>query len=349
MTDDTPTPHQRRPRYHGTHPRAFHEKYKELNPEGYAEDIAKILARGDTPAGSHRPIMVAETLAVLAPMPGEVAIDATLGHGGHAQALLQAILPGGKLFGLDIDPVELPRTEARLRAAGFGPDVFQARAMNFAALPQLLAEEGVNGVDLILADLGVSSMQIDNPARGFTFKREGPLDLRMNPNKGQPAAKFLETVSEEKLVRLLQENADERFAESIAHELTVRRGELTTTTALAAAIRDALSTLPRTEREEAGDDPIRRTFQALRIAVNGEFSALDTLLGVLPYCLNAGGRVAILTFHSGEDRRVKGAFKEGQRSGLYAAIADEVVRATGEERYGNSRASSAKLRWARKA
>jgi len=345
--DDTNGEHKRRPRYRGTHPRAFHEKYKELNPEQYADDIEKVKARGDTPAGSHRAIMVTEVLEVLAPQPGEIAVDGTLGYGGHARALLQAILPGGRLYGLDVDPLELPKTEARLRAEGFSPAVLQVRCLNFAALPQLLAEEGLPGVDLFLADLGVSSMQIDNPTRGFTFKREGPLDLRMNPEKGLPASALLATISEEKLARLLRENADEVYAEEIAHTLVQRRGQLTTTTTLAEAVRAALADLSAEAQAEV--DPIRRTFQALRIAVNGEFSALDTLLHVLPYCLNPGGRAAILTFHSGEDRRVKRAFQEGLERGDYCAIAPTVLRADADERRDNPRSTSAKLRWAIKA
>jgi len=340
MMHDESGEHQRRPRYRGTHPRAFDEKYKELNPERYAEDVEKVMARGDTPAGSHRPIMVEEIVQALRPQPGEIAVDGTLGYGGHAGAILPALLPGGRLYGLDVDPVELPKTEARLRTRGFTPEVLQARRLNFAALSQLLAAEGLSGVDIFLADLGVSSMQLDNPARGFTFKREGPLDLRMNPEKGRPASELLATIGEEKLARLLEENADEPHAEAIARVLTARRGDLITTTALAAAVRDALPA------GEDADDAVRRAFQALRIAVNQEFSALDTLLHVLPYCLNPGGRAAILTFHSGEDRRVKRAFQESLERGLYAAISPAVLRPTPEERYANPRASSAKLRWA---
>lgn len=341
MTDEAGE-RRRRPRYRGTHPRAFQEKYKELQPERYADEVEKVMARGDTPAGSHRPIMVAEILEVLHPQPGDIAVDGTLGYGGHTRALLRTVSPGGWVYGLDVDPIELPKTEARLRAEGFTPDAFQARRLNFAALPQLLAEEGLDGIDLFLADLGVSSMQMDNPTRGFTFKREGPLDLRMNPQKGVSAAELLRTIDAEKLVRLLRENADEPYADEIAAALTARRGTITTTTALAGAVRTAVDALPA----ESGDDSIRRTFQALRIAVNGEFSALDTLLHVLPYCLNPGGRAAILTFHSGEDRRVKRAFAEGLHAGLYAAIATTVLRATPDERIANPRASSAKLRWA---
>jgi len=343
MMDDETGGHKRRPHYRGTHPRAFGEKYKELSPERYAGDIEKVMARGDTPAGSHRPIMVTEIMQALRPQPGEIAVDGTLGYGGHAGAILPALLPGGRLYGLDVDPVELPKTEARLRAGGFTPDVLRVRRLNFAALPQLLAAEGLSGVDIFLADLGVSSMQLDNPERGFTFKREGPLDLRMNPEKGTPAVELLATIGEEKLARLLKENADEPHAEAIAHALTARRGALATTTALAAAVREALS------GGEEADDAVRRTFQALRIAVNQEFSALDTLLHVLPYCLNPGGRVAILTFHSGEDRRVKRAFQEGLERNLYSEISPAVLRPTSEERHANPRASSAKLRWAVRA
>ena len=349
MTSTESGEHRRRPRYRGTHPRAFHEKYKEQHPEQYVADIEKVLARGDTPAGSHRPIMVEEILQVLRPRPGEIAVDGTLGYGGHARVILPALLPGGRLYGLDVDPLELPKTEARLRAAGFTPDVLQLRRTNFAALPHLLTEEGLEGVDIFLADLGVSSMQVDNPARGFTYKREGPLDLRMNPQKGRSAAELLRTLSVEQLQRLLEENADEPYAEQIARLLFTRRETVTTTTALAAAVREALSTLPANEREETGDAPLRRVFQALRIAVNEEFSALDTLLHLLPYCLKPGGRAAILTFHSGEDRRVKRAFQQGLERGDYSAIAPAVLRPTPEERYANPRATSAKLRWALRA
>jgi 16S rRNA (cytosine1402-N4)-methyltransferase len=341
MTDAQNMP-GRRPRYRGTHPRVFHEKYKELAPERYTDEVEKVLARGDTPAGSHRPIMVDEVLRVLAPRAGAIAVDATLGYGGHARALLGAVLPGGRLYGLDVDPLELPKTEARLRAEGFPPEALRVCRTNFAALPRLLADEGLTGVDVLLADLGVSSMQIDNPARGFTFKREGPLDLRMNPAKGMPASALLATMPEDRLCALLRENADEPDAEAIARALCARRGQITTTTALADAVHGATS-------DAADDDPVRRVFQALRIAVNGEFSALDTLLHVLPFCLNPGGRAAILSFLSGEDRRIKHAFAQGQRDGWYAEVADVVCRPTPEERHANPRASSAKLRWAVRA
>jgi 16S rRNA (cytosine1402-N4)-methyltransferase len=341
--DGEPGEHRRRKRYRGTHPRAYHEKYKELDPERYAEDVERVIARGDTPAGSHRPIMVAEVLRALEPRAGEIAVDATLGWGGHARALIPRLLPGGRLYGLDVDPLELPRTEARLRAEGFPREALDVRSMNFAALPQLLAAEGLAGVNLVVADLGVSSMQIDDPARGFTYKREGPLDLRMDPGKGLTAAALLAAIGEDDLRRLLRDNADETYAEQIAQTLCARPGEITTTMGLAEAVRLAL---PRAARAKVGDDPVRRTFQALRIAVNDELGALEAFLRVLPYCLVPGGRAAVLTFHSGEDRRVKQAFREQLRGGLYAAVAPEVVRPGPEERRANPRSASAKLRWA---
>ncbi|HEX3817466.1 MAG TPA: 16S rRNA (cytosine(1402)-N(4))-methyltransferase RsmH, partial [Chthoniobacterales bacterium] len=311
-------------------------------PGRYAETVAKVLAAGKTPAGSHRPIMVAEVIEILAPKAGETAIDCTLGYGGHAVEILPLLQPGGRLLGLDADPIELPKTVARLRALGFDETVFSAQRSNFAGLPQVLAQAEIDGADLILADLGVSSMQLDDPARGFSFKQDGPLDLRMNPSRGLPASALLQKLSAEKLARLLHENADEsdpRLAAALAGK------SFSSTRALAAAVRDAL---PRRKDEEV-DLSVRRVFQALRIAVNDEFSALETFLRNLPVCLRAGGRVAVLTFHSGEDRRVKKAFEAGFGAGDYAEIAHEIVRPGAEERRANPRASSAKMRWARRA
>lgn len=335
-------PHRRRVRYSGKNPRRFEDKYKERDPQRYAETVAKVLASGKTPAGTHRPIMVAEILEVLAPCPGGIAVDCTLGYGGHAREILARLQPGGRLIGLDADPVELPKTEARLRDAGFGAEIFTAVRSNFAGLPQALAGLNVAGADCILADLGVSSMQIDDPARGFSVKLDGPLDMRMNPQRGFPASALLEKNPPAALAKIFQENADEPRAEMLAAALAGK--SFATTKFLAAAIRAAL---PRINKEEV-DLTVRRVFQALRIEVNDEFSALDTLLRHLPACLNPGGRVAILTFHSGEDRRVKKSFEAGLRDGFYAGIAREVVRPTREECHENPRSSPAKLRWAQK-
>lgn len=330
-----PVPHRRRPRYSGKNPRRFADKYKEHNPELYPDAIAKVLASGKTPAGTHRPIMVAEVLEVLHPQPGDIAVDCTLGYGGHAREILARLRPGGRLIGLDVDPIELPRTEVRLRGEGF-----VAHRSNFAGLPKVLAAEQLTGADVILADLGVSSMQLDDPARGFSVKFDGPLEMRMNPARGQPATVLLQKIEPGKLAALLTENADEPHAELLAAALAGKT--FPTTRALADVIRRALP------REEA-DESIRRVFQALRIAVNDELGALDTLLRVLPMCLNPGGRAAILTFHSGEDRRVKKAFEAGLRDGVYADIARDVIRPGPAERRDNPRSSPAKLRWAQKA
>ena len=345
-------PHKRRPRYSGKNPRRFEEKYKERDPARYADTVEKVLASGKTPAGTHRPIMAAEILEVLAPQPGQFAVDCTLGYGGHAREILVRLQPGGRLLGLDADPIELPKTEARLRALGFGPETFSAHRSNYAGLPQVLANhfsslspsdgerDGVRGADVILADLGVSSMQIDDPVRGFSVKHDGPLDMRMNPQRGQPASALLSKIKPDELAEMLVENADEPKAAELGIALAGRH--FPATTDLGKAIRTAL---PRLNKEDA-DLTIRRVFQALRIAVNDEFSALDTFLRNLPACLNPGGRVAILTFHSGEDRRVKKAFDAGLRAGNYAEIAREVIRPTSEERRANPRSSPAKLRWA---
>ena len=337
----------RRRRYAGKNPRAFHDKYKELNPQRYGADVQKVLASGRTPAGMHIPIMEREVLECLRPAPGEIAVDCTLGWGGHARAMLERVQPGGRLIGIDIDPIELPRAEARLRTAGFGADVFAAHQGNFAGLPSVLAAEGLTHADVILADLGVSSMQFDNPDRGFSYKGAGPLDMRMNPLRGESAAQLIARASEEDLARLLEENADEPHASLIAQLL--KQENFGTTHAVDRALRATLAAaLPGLTKADVKMS-IRRTFQALRIAVNDELSALDALLRALPQCLSPGGRVAMLTFHSGEDRRVKKAFQAGYRAGVYSAVANEVIRSAKAETFANRRASAAKLRWAVRA
>ena len=350
MADDA-APHKRRARYAGTHPRRFEEKYKELNPARHAEELRKVLERGQTPAGMHRSICVREILSILNPQPGETGLDATLGFGGHAQEILACLLPGGRLFGIDVDPVEFARTEARLRDLGFDASVLVLHRLNFAALPTLLPEAG-GGFDVVLADLGVSSMQIDNPARGFSFKADGPLDLRLDPTAGRSASELLQSVTRQQLRELLVDNADEPRAAALAAAL---QGQyLETTTQLAALVRETLvATLnPRmleADRQTEIKKTLQRTFQALRIAVNDEFGVLDRFLALLPACLKPGGRVAILSFHSGEDRRVKKAFRAGERSGIYARVAPDPIRPSAEERRSNPRSSSAKLRWAVRA
>ncbi|MBI4351383.1 MAG: 16S rRNA (cytosine(1402)-N(4))-methyltransferase RsmH [Elusimicrobia bacterium] len=344
MTEEKP-PHKRRVRYSGRNPRRFEEKYKELDPAKYAGQIEHIIAKGQTPAGTHRPICVDEILSILDPKPGEVCLDATLGYGGHSEKLLPKLLPGGKLFATDVDPLELPRAEARLRALGYGPDVFVARKINFAGVIGLLPEAG-GGFDCILADLGVSSMQLDNPARGFTYKADGPLDLRLNPGRGKPAAELLKGISAEALEKILFEYGDEPQAREIARAIKAALLPVTTTARLAAAVSEGLKELYPQPGEALLKKALQRTFMALRIAVNEELSVLDRFLEILPWCLKPGGRAAILSFHSGEDRRVKKAFARGLEEGIYSRTAPSPLRPSPQERRGNPRSACAKLRWA---
>lgn len=341
--------HRRRVRYQGTHPRSFREKYKELDPDKYHADVEKVLQSGKTPAGMHIPIMVEEILDFLDIQPGQTGLDATLGYGGHSRKMLERLRGQGHLYATDIDPIESEKTRARLEAAGYGPDVLTVRRMNFAQLDQIAP-----GVlfDFVLADLGISSMQIDDPARGFTFKYDGPLDLRLDPTSGVTAAKRLRELNEEELSAMLTENSDEPYADRIARAVAQvfrQGGTVDTTKQLAGIIEDALSFLPSGERKETVKKSCQRTFQALRIDVNSEFESLYGFLEKLPGVLKPGGRAAVLTFHSGEDRLVKKAFRQHQREGIYSAVTDEVIRPSAEECFRNPRARSTKLRWAIRA
>ena len=341
--------HKRRVRYKGTHPRHFSEKYKELNPEKYQEDVRKIISQGKTPAGMHISICVNEILDILQIQPGQVGLDATLGYGGHTRRMLECLQGQGHLYATDVDPIESEKTRKRLADLGYGPEILTIRNMNFADLDQVAPDQKF---DFVLADLGVSSMQIDNPERGFTFKQDGPLDLRLNPTTGVTAAQRLRELDEEEIAGMLVENADEPYAERIAREIirTYRRGgTIDTTRQLYAVIESALSFLPAKERKEAVKKSCQRTFQALRIDINSEFEVLYTFLEKLPSVLKSGGRVAVLTFHSGEDRLVKKAFKQHLREGVYRDIARDVIRPSAEECYQNPRARSTKLRWAIRA
>lgn len=344
------TKHKRRVRYSGTHPKNYKEKYKELQPEKYADTIEKVIRKGSTPAGMHISICVKEILDFLQIRPGQRGLDATLGYGGHSQKMLECLKGEGHLYALDVDPIEFAKTTKRLRGLGFGEDILTVRLLNFANIDQIAEEAGK--FDFVLADLGVSSMQIDNPDRGFSYKTEGPLDLRMNPQKGISAAERLRGIDQEELAGMLIENADEPYAAEIAKEVVTqqKRGKkIETTTQLKDVIESALRFIPAAERKEAVKKSCQRTFQALRIDVNSEFEALYEFLEKLPDVLAPGGRAAILTFHSGEDRLVKKSFKQFQREGIYSEAAPDAIRPSAEECARNSRAKSTKMRWAVRA
>lgn len=340
--------HKRRVRYAGTHPKSYKEKYKEHNPEKYADTIEKVIQKGSTPAGMHISICVKEILDFLQIKPGQVGLDATLGYGGHTKEMLKCLEGQGHIYGLDVDPIESAKTKERLAKQGFGEDILTVRLQNFADIDLVVKETG-RKLDFVLADLGVSSMQIDNPERGFSYKVEGPLDLRMNPLKGSSAAERLKEVTEEELVGMLVENADEPYAEEIAATVMkwFRNGKtIETTTNMKEVIEEALVRVPKAERAEAVKKSCARVFQALRIDVNSEFEVLYTFLEKLPDVLVPGGRVAILTFHSGEDRLVKRSFKELEKAGVYSEVCKDVIRPSAEECARNSRAKSTKMRWA---
>lgn len=339
--------HKRRVRYKGTHPKRYEEKYKELQPEKYPETVERVISKGSTPVGMHISICVKEILDFLQIQPGQQGLDATLGYGGHTQEMLKCLDGKGHHYGLDVDAIEMAKTKERLGELGYGSDVLTVMQTNFANIDEVA--EKVGKFDYILADLGVSSMQIDNPERGFTYKKEGPLDLRLDSERGVSAAERLQEVTREELEGMLMENADEPYAKEIARavSLEIKKGNpIDTTTKLRNVIEEALAFLPVDNRSEAIKKSCQRTFQALRIDVNSEYEVLETFLEKLPEVLNEGGRVAILTFHSGEDRLVKKSFKRFAKEGIYSEVARDVIRPSAEECNRNSRARSTKMRWA---
>ncbi len=309
--------------------------------------------RRSTPPGQHRAVMLEEVLTVLDVQSGAVVVDCTVGWAGHAIELLRRAGPEGRLIGLDLDAENLPQARERLNETGLAFSLYHS---NFAALPAILAQEGVASVQAVLADVGMSSMQVDDAERGFSYVREGPLDMRMDRSRGRTAAQLLATLSETELASALQELGDEPEAERIAAALVAARQEmpLQRTSDVARVIMEATQPNQARGRWRLHPSPGRwnlhpaaRTFQALRILVNRELANLKQLLRILPSVLAPGGVAAIISFHSGEDALVKAAFRDGLRSGLYRAVADDPLRAAFEERQENPRSRSAKLRWAR--
>ena len=341
--------HVRRVHYSGKYPKKFEEKYKEQNPEKYADTIEHVISKGSTPAGMHISIMVEEILDFLQIKPGQHGLDCTLGYGGHTRRMLEKLEGDGFVVGLDVDPIESAKTRERLKNAGFSDDNFKFKLINFRNIDKVAEEFGK--FDFVLADLGVSSMQIDNPSRGFSYKIDGPLDLRLDPEHGQSAAERLHSVTKEEFIGMMEENSDEPYAVEIAEKVfreMAKGNPMDTTTLLRQAIENALW-------KEAKEDPnlvkksCARVFQALRIDVNSELEVLYEFLEKLPKILNENGRVAILTFHSGEDRLVKKSFKELEKNGIYKEVASEVIRPSSEECRINPRSKSTKMRWAIKA
>ena len=342
--------HQRRVRYSGKYPKNYKEKYKELNPEKYKDTIEHVIQKGSTPAGMHISIMVKEIIDFLRIQPGETGFDATLGYGGHTKAMMECLKGQGHMYATDVDPIESEKTKKRLADAGFGEDILTIKLQNFCTIDEIAKEAG--GFDFILADLGVSSMQIDNPDRGFSYKIDGPLDLRLNPEKGISAAERLDGISVEELAGMLDEKSDEPYAVEIAQAVVreIKRGNrIDTTTKLRHIIEDTLNFIPEKEKKDTLKKTCQRVFQALRIDVNNEFEVLYEFMDKLPGALKPGGRAAILTFHSGEDKLVKKAFKQGLRDGIYSDAAKDVIRPSAEECIQNGRARSTKMRWAIKA
>ena len=342
--------HKRRVRYKGKYHKKYHEKYKELQPEKYKDTIEKVINKGSTPAGMHISICVDEILDFLQIKPGQVGFDATLGYGGHTLKMMEKLEHKGHMYACDIDPIESAKTKERLANLGYGEDFLTIKLMNFAQIDELVKEAGK--FDFILADLGVSSMQIDNPDRGFSYKKDGPLDLRLNPTKGISAAERLKHIDEDEFAGMLIENSDEPYAKEIAKKVVqlIKKGvTIDTTKKLYQAIEEALQFIPQKEREMAIKKSSARVFQALRIDINQEFEVLYSFLEKLPDALNPNGRVAILTFHSGEDKLVKKSFKRFYKEGIYSEIAKDVIRPSAKECARNSRAHSTKMRWAIKA
>ena len=345
--------HKRRPHYSGKYPKHFNEKYKELNPEKYTSQQEHVINKGITPAGTHIPIMVDEILNFLQIKEGEKGIDCTLGYGGHTTKMLEKLDHTGHLVSLDIDPIEIKKTTERVRNKGFNEKDFTPVHINFRDIDKVAAEYGP--FDFLLADLGVSSMQLDDPSRGFTWKEDGPLDLRFNPEKGNSAAEVLKDITIEDFISILMENSDETYALDIAKELD-KAQHLNrvpkTTKELCNMISSALDknkeikALSKDERSELYRKTYARVFQALRIEVNQEFEVLYEFLNKLPGIMAPGGRIAILTFHSGEDRMVKKLFKEGKLNNIYVDTEDIVIRPSKDECYRNPRAHSTKLRTA---
>lgn len=358
-------PHKRRPRYSGTHPRKFSEKYKELDPATFPHLQKHVAAQGRTPAGTHIPVLVGEVMDLLHPQPGDAVVDCTLGYGGHALEFLRRIGPTGTFVGIDIDAKQLARTHERLlaaterlaadkEAASQWRSRIHLQRSHFAGLGKSMGSIGLSGFDIIFADLGVSSMQIDDPQRGFSYKHDGPLDMRMDDRIARTAADVVAAISADELAVALHELSDEPDARKITDAIVRRRAfrPITRTNQLVDVIFEVKGTTRRAWRERPESQrhllhPAARTFQALRMLVNDEVAGLTQLLRIAPHCLRAGGRFGVISFHSKEDARVEQFFRDGLATGTYSAISQTPIRPTPAEVASNPRSRSAILRWAK--
>jgi len=287
----------------------------------------------------HVPVLPAEVLNALAPQPGGVYVDATVGAGGHTRLLAGRVQPGGRIIGLDRDPAMLEL--ARPRQDGLPVTLVPA---SFDELRGVLNDLGLETVDGVLADLGICSDQLEAAGRGFSFTQSGPLDMRMNPQEGEPASALLRRLNERELADLIYRYGEERFSRRIARRIVEerRRTPLETTEQLAELVRRCVPRPSRRpERRRPPIDPATRTFQALRIAVNEEMATLERFLRVLPGCVRPGGTAVIISFHSLEDRQVKQAFRNEE---IWEVQRRKPVQPSEAEIEQNPRARSAKLR-----
>ncbi|NQV32467.1 MAG: 16S rRNA (cytosine(1402)-N(4))-methyltransferase RsmH [Phycisphaeraceae bacterium] len=351
MTDSDPKPHKRRARYSGTHPKAYSQKYKEKHPDKFPELHERLRAKGKTPASTHVPIMVEEVLGMLSPQPGEIVVDCTLGYGGHTYQFSKRLGPTGRIIGLDVDGDELDKTRERLTKIATPLTVYRK---NYAGLASVLGEEKLPGVDIIFADVGVSSMQVDDPARGISYKHKGPLDMRMDSRLKETGIDLLQKLSAEELSLALKELSDEPDHNEIAKAIVAQRVSqpITQTGQLIRLVFQVKRWTPKSWKEQQKKrfntlHPAARTFQALRILVNDELGSLTQLLRIAPQCLNPGGRIGIISFHSGEDRLVKQSFREGKATGLYELISGKPITPRRKEIQENPRSSAAKFRYAK--
>lgn len=352
--NQNPPVHRRRQRYSGTHPKTYQQKYKEHNLSAHPELRDKLRAKGKTPAGSHIPVLLEEILECLDPKPGKIVADCTLGFGGHTSEFAKRLGPTGKIIAFDFDGSELERTKKRLANVQTPISFYHS---NFAGIANALNKEKIEGYDIIFADLGVSSMQIDNPERGISYKNEGPLDMRMDSRLKQTGADLLNTLSEEEICKALWEYSDEPDYQQIAKMIVAQRNVQPITTVsqllrLVFAVKGlTINSFKKQQRHSKFGSlhPAARTFQALRILVNDELGSLKELLRTAPYCLKPGGRIGIISFHSGEDRMVKQSFKDGLENGIYSEISKKAVVPRIKEIVANPRCSSAKFRWAIRA